>query len=570
MRAFAIGLLSASLFSLGTRLATLISQNTLWAEISFRAAFASLFAIGALMAWRRLRVSSQGLLFSAIAGTLSLPLVWLLLEWILPRAAPHLPALENWPRTFLWISVVHAILLLPVVPLLGASLSLTRRECGSSWPVLAGFFLGILLAGPWLRTGFAWPLDTLQLFPATAALVLAIEAILPPRKAPLIFLACCLILTALWPRSLLTESLQGRFGTLLALADGPSGISMVTDDANRGRLLRGPDGRATYAHGLQQEDRFLGHLPLLLHGAPQRILFLGRGSGHSVAAAGTHEGLEIVVRDRLGEPAHLTTWLPGAAAVSTPPRSATVACSPVTEGRFDVILLQPPMVTSQAFASCLSPEFLASIAEALAPDGIYAMKIDPGTLPVAELALLVTQLTGAFADVTIWAGQPASRWIAIASKQTQSPTLNELRKFWQDPEIGPSLRATGRATPFHLLAEFLMPQTTAILFGETFTTPGTFVAGIPARTAQHANSQFGFAAATSDDWTVAVLGGDRVLPDAFRRIFAQIERSEAWRQDELPLGPQPSDAALSHTQIDQIVASLRSASTVKGAPAERN
>ena len=536
-----------------------MSQNTLWKEISFLLVFGILLATGGGLSRLWQRPSSDILLFTATTGMLLVPLVWLSLAELLPRLARFLPALATWPRVFLWISLIHVLLLLPVAPLLGASLVRTHRSTDYRGSFLIALGLGTLLSAPWLRAGLNGPLDTLQLFPATAILVLVLCALRPPRRPACTTTALGLALLSLWPHSPLTQSLQNRFGTLLAIADDANGIAMVTDDANRGRLLRGPDGRAHYAQGMQQSDRFLAHLPLVVHGEPRHVLFLGRGSGHSVAAAGEHENLAISVRDRPDEPASLSIWLagpPSAEAISLP---ADEACEPVTGGPFDVIVLQPPPVTAEAFSRCVSIAFLSSVSDALSENGIYAMKIDPGTLPVAELGLLVTHLSQAFVDLTLWAGQPASRWIALASKQPQKLSLARLKPFWENPRTGSSLRAAGRPTPFHFLAEFLMPRSTALEFGESFAKPGADVTRLPARSAQHRNSNFGFSAATSDDWTVTLLGGDAMVREAFRQIFAQMERSEAWRQNvSAVLAPSP-EAALSPEEIDQIVTGLRTA-----------
>ena len=536
-----------------------MSQNTLWKEVSFLLVFGILLATGAGLSRLWQRPSSDILLFSATTGLLLVPLVWLSLANLLPRVARFLPALETWPRVLVWISLIHALLLLPVAPLLGASLVRTHRNTDHRGSFLIALGFGTLLSAPWLRAGLNGPFDTLQLFPATAILLLVLGAMRPPRKPARTATALGLALLSLWPHSPLTESLQNRFGTLLAIADDADGIAMVTDDANRGRLLRGPDGRAHYAQGMQQADRFLAHLPLVVHGAPRRVLFLGRGSGHSIAAAGEHEDLAITVRDRLGEPAHLSIWLAGPPPAGTLALPADETCGPVTGGPFDVIVLQPPPVTAEAFSTCISTAFLNSVSDALSEDGIYAMKIDPGTLPVAELGLLVTQLSGAFVDLTLWAGQPASRWIALASKHPQTLSLAELRPFWKNPRIGTSLRAAGRPTPFHLLAEFLMPRATALEFGESFAEPGAHVARLPARSAQHPNSNFGFSAATSDDWTVTLLGGDAMVREAFLQIFAQIERSEAWRQNVSAILAPSAETTLSSAEIDQIVTGLRAA-----------
>ncbi len=540
------------------RLTTLLSQDTIWQDVSFRVVFALLLASGAGLSQRG-KFSSRALLFLAAIGMLVVPLIWTGLAETLPRLARFLPALESWPRVLVWITLIHALMLAPVAPALGASLARTWRESPQRWLPVPGVAGGILVAFLWLTWGFAGPLDTLQLFPASAAIILLLESLRPPRKAALVLLLLCLTFLAAWPQPQFHASLEKRFGTLLALTDGVEGIALATDDANRGRLLRGPDGRATYAEGMQQEDRFLAHLPLVLHGAPQRILFLGRGSGHAVAAASIHGGLDVSVRDRPAEPPALARWLSGPPDAGLSLVPARHACHPVTTGPFDVIVLQPPPVTSERFATCLSPNFLASVANALSPTGIYAMEIDPGTLPVAELALLIKHLRESFADLTIWAGQPASRWTAVASNHRQSISLEQLRGFWQDPAVGASLRASGRPTPFHLLAEFLMPGTTVDEFAETFAEPGATIPGLPARTARHANSNFGFSSATSDDWTVSILGGETIVPDAFRRIFAQMERSETWRQPPGDLLRPPAPGTLSVHEIDRIIADLRAA-----------
>lgn len=501
--------------------------------------------------------SSRSLLVIAAIGMLVVPPIWTGLAEILPRLARFLPALDTWPRVLVWITMVHTLMLAPVAPALGASLARTWRANPRRWLAAPGLAAGILVSGLWLRWGLAGPLDTLQLFPASAALILLLELLRPPRKAALVSFLICLIFLAAWPRSQFRASMENRFGTVLALSDGVEGIALATDDANRGRLLRGPDGRATYAGGMQQADRFLTHLPLVLHGAPKRVLFLGRGSGHAVAAASDYNDLDVSVRDRPAEPPTLARWLSGPPGADLAVVPARQACHPVTTGPFDVIVLQPPPVTSESFAACLSPIFLASVANALSANGIYAMKIDPGTLPVAELALLIKHLSENFVDLTIWAGQPASRWTAIASNHPQSVSLEQLRGFWQDPAIGASLRATGRPTPFHLLAEFLMARPSIAEFTETFAEPGATISGLPARTAQHANSNFGFTSATSDDWTVSILGGETVIPAAFQRIFGQMERSEEWRQKPGDLLRPPARGGLSADEIDRIIASLR-------------
>ena len=144
IRSFAIGLLSTSLLRLEPRLTTLLSQDTFWQEVSFLVVFGLLLASGAGLSQLGKFFSSRTLLIMAAIGTLLVAPLWTGLAEILPRLARFLPALENWPRVLVWITLIHALMLAPVAPALGGSLARIWRESPQRWLPVPGIAGGIL------------------------------------------------------------------------------------------------------------------------------------------------------------------------------------------------------------------------------------------------------------------------------------------------------------------------------------------------------------------------------------------------------------------------------------------
>lgn len=97
---------------------------------------------------------------------------------------------------------------------------------------------------------------------------------------------------------LLLSPLQFRFVTvppgerIAAHVDGVMAAVTVTQDERREYHLKVDNKFQMGGTSSIYSDRRQGHIPLLLHPNPQRVLFLGMGTGATFAAAASHPGLE--------------------------------------------------------------------------------------------------------------------------------------------------------------------------------------------------------------------------------------------------------------------------------------
>ena len=182
-------------------------------------------------------------------------------------------------------------------------------------------------------------------------------------------------------------------------------VSVVEDSRGVARLHinnRQQEGSSAtfYVDGRQ------GLLPLLLHPAPQRALFLGLGTGATAAAAAAERSLDVDVVELLPEvvaaaayfderasaaaPASACgSWRPTRAATCERRRSATTSSSPTTFIR-----------RAAAPAALYTVEHFAAVRERLAPGGLFCQWLPLHQLDLATLRSIVRSFLAAFPQGT--------------------------------------------------------------------------------------------------------------------------------------------------------------------------
>lgn len=219
-----------------------------WVSGSFASEFLVASAVVALPA------TAMGLLFASLAA----------------EAARHprfLGKAVSW--NLLGSALAPAVVALGLVPALG-----TRW----SWGLLGLGYLALIPNGPrmpWSR--FSWNQVSWSQVLAAAMTVMALGAL---------------------PRDLhLQEPPPG--GRIATLREGPTDTVTTVVQGDNQRILRINQRFSMGGTASALAERRHGHLPLLLHPAPRRALFLGVGTGISFAALDAHpdliaEGVELV------------------------------------------------------------------------------------------------------------------------------------------------------------------------------------------------------------------------------------------------------------------------------------
>src|SRR5262249_60625202 len=103
-------------------------------------------------------------------------------------------------------------------------------------------------------------------------------------------------------------------GALLAVREGPMATASVVDDASGTRYLEVNGHFRMGGTSSGRSDYRQAMLPLLLHQAPHQALFLGIGTGATVAGGSQMPGLSVLGVELSREVVDLLPWFAGPAA----------------------------------------------------------------------------------------------------------------------------------------------------------------------------------------------------------------------------------------------------------------
>ncbi|HEY6549249.1 MAG TPA: fused MFS/spermidine synthase, partial [Vicinamibacteria bacterium] len=283
-----------------------------------------------------------------------------------------------------------------------------------------GAVLGPLAAGFWLlpTLGLEATLKAAALVHALAALV-ALQATRPkPGLRWVAFAslpAAALLLLPRWDLELLAggayryahreEALDLRdslrAGELLYYRDGA--FATVSVKRVGGAKALAVDGKVDATNtGDMATQRLLGHLPLLLHGAPRHALVVGLGSGATAAAVLSHpvESLEVAeISPEVAEAARLHFADVQQGALDDPRLRLRLIDARnhllLGSGRYDVIVSEPSNPWMAGVSNLFTLDFFRLARARLRPGGLLCQWMHVYGMPLEAVRTVV----GGFADV---------------------------------------------------------------------------------------------------------------------------------------------------------------------------
>ena len=168
-----------------------------------------------------------------------------------------------------------------------------------------------------------------------------------------------------------------------------------------------------------------GHLPLLLHADPKRVLVIGLGSGITAGAVARYpiERLDVVeIEPAVVEASRYFGQLHGD--VLEDPRVRTIIADGrnfllTTPERYDVIISEPSNPWMSGLASMFSEEFFRLASERLRPGGIMVQWIQAYNLRPEDLRMVVNTFRTAFPAASIW--NPVRGDFLLVGRRESSP-----------------------------------------------------------------------------------------------------------------------------------------------------
>jgi spermidine synthase len=267
----------------------------------------------------------------------------------------------------------------------------------------------------------------------------------------------------LWRRGRIEAGLNDVH--VLELRDGVDATVSVVESSRGARVLY-LNGKADAG---DREDMatqtVLGHLPLLVHPAPRRVLVIGMGSGVTVASVARHPVESIDLLELSPEVLDLGgRWFEAV--------NRDVVHDPrvhvrVEDGRnfvafhpgepYDVIVSQPSNPWMTGVANLFTDEFFAQARRRLRPDGVLAQWFHSYSMDTADVRALFGTLHRHFPAVYVFAFNPARLRGDMVVLAANAPVdfTGALTVLAGDGAIGTELRDLGIG-PTELLQAFVI------------------------------------------------------------------------------------------------------------------
>jgi spermidine synthase len=260
-------------------------------------------------------------------------------------------------------------------------------------------------------------------------------------------------------------------GEILFYRDGIS--STVSIHRTGGFITLRVNGKTDASNGLDMHTQLMsGHIPLLLHPEPRRVLVLGLGSGVTVGAAAQHPVMEIDAIEI--EPAVAEASKFFVKENRDALRDARVRLS-IADGRnfilstdktYDVIISEPSNPWIGGIGSLFSLEFYHIVASRLAPNGIICQWVQGYNLFPQDLRMVVKTLRSVFPHTTIW-NTSTGDYLLIGSRVPLSLDYARLEHRYKTlPTLREDMARLGLGSPLSILADFVLGEQDAARYAD--------------------------------------------------------------------------------------------------------
>jgi len=297
-------------------------------------------------------------------------------------------------------------------------------------------------------------------------------------------------------------------GRVISYREGVMAAVSVVEDADGVARLRIDNRQQEGSSATLRVDARQALLPLLLHPAPQRALFLGLGTGITASSAAQHPTLQVdaveLLPEVLAASRHFTrAFNDGGSNDDKPnPRLHLIAADArryvkTSAQHYDVIISDNFHPARSGSGSLYTVEHFAAVRERLSADGVFCQWLPLHQLDLQTLRNIVQSFVKVYPQ----------GWAMIASNSLQTPVLGLIGRSDNNRFDLNTLKQQLANNPLHA-------QLNAVGIEDEFALFGSFVAG-PAALKHFA----GDAAANTDDYPVVAYRAPRItyLPDSLPR-----------------------------------------------------
>lgn len=454
---FATGLFGIAFEILVVRLAAQVMEDTVYTFAGLLAAYLLGTAAGGLLWQRTGRDANDGNLRALLAATAFACIA----TAALAPYARRLVEIASPADVLGELAVAISLFLVPATAmgalfgLLAQRVSDQRGSVGSAVGINS---LGACIA-PLVVAQFLIP--ALGAWTALLPVALGYLLLLPPGRSALLWSAApAMLALVLWlnPAPSLTRLPSG--GAVLAVHEGPMATASVIDDAAGTRYLEVNGHFRMGGTSSTRSDYRQAMLPLLLHEAPHRALFLGIGTGATMVGGAQMSGVSVRGVELSREVVELLPWF-----VDPPPASAprvTVADArryvAADTAQHDVIIADLFHPALDGSGALYTVEHFEAVKRRLAPKGIFCQWLPLYQLDLPSLRAIIRGFLDVYPDGSAWLNHYSVRTPMLALIGTRDGghlDTAALGARLRDPATVSVVRPLGFETPIDLLGQYL-------------------------------------------------------------------------------------------------------------------
>ncbi len=319
--------------------------------------------------------------------------------------------------------------------------------------------------------------------------------------------AACVTAMALAPPLVFVEMPEG--GRVVSYREGPMAAVSVVEDARGVSRLRIDNRQQEGSSATRFADARQAWLPLLLHPVPQRVLFLGLGTGVTASSAAEDPTLQVDAVELLPEVIAASSHFTRAFASDQPgARLHPIAADArrfirTTPSRYDVIVADNFHPARSGSGSLYSVEHFRAVQAKLTPGGVFCQWLPLHQLDLQSLRSIVRAFVAVY----------PKGMAMLATHSLETPVLGLIARAGTGAR-GYGARFDLRALRERLSSQVLSQRVAKFGFTDEFAVLGSFVCG-PSALVRFA----GDAPVNTDDHPVVAYGAPRITyaPDSLPR-----------------------------------------------------
>jgi spermidine synthase len=242
--------------------------------------------------------------------------------------------------------------------------------------------------------------------------------------------------------------------------EGPEAVVAVSETAS-GRRFLSVNGKTDAGSGAQDvlTQKFIAHVPMLLHPSPRRVLVVGWGSGATAASAALHPAVEriecVEIEPAVFAAAPLFADL-GGALLDDPRFSIAFRDGRNhllrTRERWDVIVSEPSNPWISGVSNLFTREFYEVVLDRLARGGVFGQWFHYYSLDAADVKVEAKTFFTVFPHASLWLVPPfrmadgtkslGADMLLVGGAEPHALDWSRLEEALGDTAVGEDVRAT--------------------------------------------------------------------------------------------------------------------------------